>query len=349
VQMDTRLGLAGIWIPTSDMPKKGPVARKTFGYEFLEDDTLFVETKTWEFGPQGKVRIFNQHPEKRDVSIKFGILGRPILDEAKMVNLVLTVTGNGFECVESFPFCPEEEESIGTEVHIPNMQAMYNRFVKFEAMGLDGSKNIVHPKQHLTVRGFKYIMDNYFEGGSSKSEGYTLAYIGTDTTENIRSLFRSISAHKWEEVIKEIRFFFTTEWDEEFLPHTELEEQIRASYPNINYRFRELSDETARLQEKLEKCDVVISTYVAPWINDRNKNQFKTLLNNIMGDTSYLLSVDPKTGQNSVRSELSNANINNDALFLDELKYITAKAQVTNENNSVEWGIWKKPASGDIS
>ena len=97
-----------------------------------------------------------------------------------------------------------------------------------------------------------------------------------------------------------MRCFYTTDWDEEFLDYIDFENEINDSYPNIEFHFNELSDENARLQEDLEKCDIVISTYVAPWIGGDSREQFTTLLQNLMGDSSYLLTVDPQTGLHSV-------------------------------------------------
>ena len=77
---------------------------------------------------------------------------------------------------------------------------MYDRFNTFEALNLRGRRNIVHPKQYFTIRGFSYIVKEYFDMFSRKMTIFS--YIGTDTTENIRSLFRSISDNNWENHIK---------------------------------------------------------------------------------------------------------------------------------------------------
>lgn len=346
VQMEPGKALSGIWVPTTDMTKKGPQPQKMFGYEYLGNGHLYIESKSWEFGTEGKIRIFNSHPNDGDVSLKFGILCRPIIMSPLDVKLSLSIKGNGVNHTENYEFRPAANPSKREDLHLPEMQDMYDRFNTFEALNLTGKRNIVHPKQYFTIRGFSYIVKEYFDMFTRKGDEYILAYIGTDTTENIRSLFRSISDNNWQNNIKEVRCFYTTDWDEEFLDYIEFENEIKESYPNIEFHFNELSDETARLQEGLEECDIVISTYVAPWIGGESRDQFTTLLKNIMGDSSYLLTVDPQTGQHSVRSELYETNINNDLLFKEKIGLISAKSAVTSKNNSVEWAVWMQPKGG---
>ena len=48
------------------------------------------------------------------------------------------------------------------------MQDMYDRFNTFEALNLRGRRNIVHPKQYFTIRGFSYIVKEYFDMFSRK-------------------------------------------------------------------------------------------------------------------------------------------------------------------------------------
>ena len=59
-----------------------------------------------------------------------------------------------------------------------------------------------------------------------------------------------------------------------------------------------------------------------------------------MNEDSYLLSVDLKTGDCSVRAVLNNGPINNDYLYKKELKFIESMGN-SRENPSVEWKIWK--------
>jgi len=349
VHLGAGKGLSGIWMPTTDMTKKGPKPQKMFGYEYLGNGNLYIESKSWEFGPEGKIRIFNSHPNDGDVSLKFGILCRPVIQAAQNVKLSLSIKGNGVDHSEDYEFRPASNPCKSEDLHLPDMQEMYDRFNTFGALNLKGTRNIVHPKQYFTIRGFSYIVKEYFDMFNRKDDGYIVAYIGTDTTENIRSLFRSISDNKWESNIKEVRCFYTTDWDEEFLDYIGFEDDIKRSYPNVEFSFKELSDETARLQEGLENCDIVISTYVAPWIGGESKGQFSTLVKNIMGDSSYLLTVDPQTGLNSVRSALFDTKINNDVLFKEEIGLISAKSAVTSTNNSVEWAVWMRPRGGGKS
>ena len=53
----------------------------------------------------------------------------------------------------------------------------------------EGVGNIVHPKQYFTIRGFDAIQKELFNARKL----IRIAYIGTDTTENIRSFLRWLS------------------------------------------------------------------------------------------------------------------------------------------------------------
>ena len=54
--------------------------------------------------------------------------------------------------------------------------------------------------------------------------------------------------------------------------------------------------------------DVVITTYVCPWIKKEDRDDFQALIDKLVGPNSVLISVDPKTALNSVRSPIFDSN-----------------------------------------
>jgi hypothetical protein len=50
--------------------------------------------------------------------------------------------------------------------------------------------------------------------------------------------------------------------------------------------------------------DIVITTYVCPWINDLEKSNFEELIDKVLGPSSILISVDPIQADFSVRSPI---------------------------------------------
>ena len=146
--------------------------------------------------------------------------------------------------------------------------------------------------------------------------------------------------------VNELVLYYTTEWDKVFLRTIRLKEELNEQYPSLKITPRELSEGVIAAEKSRKDCDVVIATYVAPWISgEDSKRDYVNLLNNIIGRNSYLISVDPKNAHNSVRSILRNRSYNNDELYKsseneDGLDLICFKGPVTSESESVEWSIW---------
>ena len=110
-----------------------------------------------------------------------------------------------------------------------------------------------------------------------ESDNIEIAYIGTDTTENLRALIRQIKAdHELSNIITKLSIYFTEDWDAELM----------MQYPNLDLNntdtggkfeltFNQLpSDGT--LPASVESVDFVLSTYVTPWAMEDEKNKIST-------------------------------------------------------------------------
>ena len=336
-------GYIGFWTPTSDMLAKN-MPEKSFQYLYNETDNLFVDCKTWTFGKNAKLNLKNNGSEKQIETIHFSVLARPIFigkNESFKIKFNINVD-NKTTNTQEFEFSRGKEIIPSDKVSL--MKIEYERFERYDAIKLTGNGNIVHPKQYFTLRGIEYIMENYLP----EKEELKLGYVGTDTTENLRSLIRWLITSDLQKRISELVVFYTTEWDQEFVSYLRLEDYIKNQNPSFTVKFHELSEEIINLQRDKKQCNVMISTFVTPWIEGDEKEQYANLIDNCLGiEESYLLSVDPQSVENSVRSELSNQSINNDEIYKLRLKMITAKSTVANENESVEWSIWKKSRGGE--
>ena len=161
-----------------------------------------------------------------------------------------------------------------------------------------------------------------------------IGYIGTDTTENFCSFIRWLNDSDYEKVAM-INVFYTDEWDSEFIDSLEENHQLKA---NLNVRTYEINPGIIDMRKK---CDIVISTYVAPWVGYDRSDLFVKLIKSIFHDSSYLLSVDPQSVENSVRSIISQAHINNQALYKDIIGLMLSIPPKKKHNQSVEWVIYK--------
>ena len=341
-EMNVLNGSLGIFIPSSDLVVHGVTVNESFEYRNKNiKQKIYVELESWKFGKTASVTISTLGAGQFKCPINFSLLVRPIISDLSNVDVKIDITPNieGGAMSKRFKIKPTDEIQESQKVEF--MKSEYERFIEYDAVMLKGDGNIVHPKQYFTLRGLDYVFEEYLDHGDSNIK---IGYIGTDTTENLRSILRWIQSSDKLERITEMVVFHTTEWDKKFLKFVKLEEEIKRDYPRIakNLEFKELSKETVRKQKNKRKCDIVISTYVTPYIDEDGKENFIELLKNCMHNDSYLISVDPKTGPDSVRSLLINQSINNDDIYKNpELNYVTAKSAVTTENQSVEWAIWR--------
>ena len=134
--------------------------------------------------------------------------------------------------------------------------------------------------------------------------------------------------------VNKIYAYYTDEWDSEFI------DWLDTLHPLKHTSKVEIFAISEEIINRQMKCDIVVSTYVAPWVN-LNDEQYQNLMKAVLHEDSFLLSVDPQNVQSSVRSALRDTRINNDNLYKLGLGLIPAKKVVTRENSSVEWSVWK--------
>ena len=134
------------------------------------------------------------------------------------------------------------------------MKEVFENFTTLDVMKHEGVGNIVHPKQYFTIRGFDAIQKELF---NARKHDIRIAYIGTDTTENIRSFLRWLSFRTIESVGVEV---FTTDWDKDFLEYS-LKQDIHHHHPNLSVHIENLVEEPSK-PKRACKCDVVISTLI---------------------------------------------------------------------------------------
>ena len=340
-------GMVGMWLPTSDfhVPHTS-VPQKSLEYRELNSgSSIFVDCKHWEFGKTGKLKLRLRPGVNPTDSIKFTVLARPIQETSNPFEIKFSVSLNEGPMVnKNFQFEPIGECSSESD---SEMREIYQRFSEYGANRSKGDGNIVHPKQYITLRGMELIMDEWLPD-NGKSSNLKLAYIGTDTTENLRSLLRWLDKKDHLEKIDQLTIFYTTAWDYDFMEHIGLLEEIKKAYPQCKIEGRDLSSYSAKNFGSKRKFDAIISTYVTPWADGSiDENNYVSFLKNAMDQDTFLLSVDPQNQFNSVRSELNQTSVNNDQIYKIKLGLQEAKSLVTRDNLSVAWSIWHKKQTGE--
>lgn len=347
---DTENGsLIGYWVSSKDVVTHTPLEAPSFQYDHHgESGEFFVDRNIWEFGENPTLRVYRPAVKSKHARFTFSILARPILPELAPFSLDIQGYANPDDpskkvkvFANQFEFQTGEPQQIGDEMttteKVRIMDHEFGRFKENAADNLVGSGNIVHPKQWFTIRGLEHVLEHYID----PSKKLKLAYIGTDTTENLRSVVRWLLSTGYADRLESLTVFYTTKWDRDFFKRYELRNEFKRQCPQLNIVFHELSKETIRIQkEKEEKVDAILATYVAPWAVGKSRKSYRDLLNATMGDSSYLVSIDPQNETSSVRSELTTYTNSHD--LYHELQMSVAKAPVEDENNSIEWSVWRK-------
>jgi hypothetical protein len=224
--------------------------------------------------------------------------------------LIIKVSGGrdgipGFQTLQVFSMTFEmvgEKEEDDSHLHwlLQNLNALDN----------EGAGNSIHPKQLITIKQVQTCIKNLIDSGK---DNIRIAYIGSDTTENLRSVIRFLDANSEGDYVSNFQVFMTPDWDHEIL------ERLGPTYSLDKCRFKNKEIEPHTLPKIGEMpiidsvADIVIATYVTPWATSQFEQgeQYRHLLNKLLGDASVLITTDPKSSSKSVRSRLDehyNAN-----------------------------------------
>jgi len=330
---DDNSGSVGIWKASEDYycsnAGVGPRVHRSFS-------SSYIELETWKFGSEAKITL-HRSPEINEQSIiVFSILFRPCLSGTDNAILKLEVDSkHEGEMIEhlysrTIEFSKKKEDK---KKDIYHMKEEYNIFHHYSAYLPTGHGNIVHPKQICTIKGLEHVIKKYAGGKKLR-----IAYVGTDTSENLTSVIRWLkSSGNWDK-IEYFHVLYTGSWDSEYFDW--LPDHHAAKIQNDIIKSDELSQGVI---DSLEPSDLVIATFVTPWVvstENEEKDMYEKLLKKALSTGSYLLSVDPKTVEDSVRSWLTQTRINNDHFYKNELKLMMDK-RVDWFNNSVVWSTWK--------
>jgi len=348
VSLSCKNGLVGIWLPTSDYHiRNESIPNKSLEYRELESGSrIYVDCNSWTFGETAKIKLRPLQENNSIQPIKFTVLARPIQEAAENFQMNFSITQNEKSILrKEFEFIVGGADNKESE---QKMMEIYQRFRGYGAILPSGDGNIVHPKQYITIRGMDLIIDEFLVDKNRISE-LKIAYIGTDTTENLRSLLRWLHKNGHMSKVVEFCLFYYDEWDYDFMESIDLINEIKETYSDFNIVRRDLSTSTISGLKNKESFDIIVSTYVTPWAEGTpGEENYVNFLQNAMGPASFLLSVDPQTQHNSVRSELINTKINNDGLYKKKVGLQEAKSLQIKDNSSVGWSVWEKKKEGDI-
>ena len=177
-------------------------------------------------------------------------------------------------------------------------------FYDFKAFEISGNGNSLHPKQLYTIEGLKKCLDKF------ENQPVEIAYIGTDTTENLRSVIRTLTSDlEIAKKIKSMDVYYTKDWDKPLMDRFPESIQINKKSSKNLFELNPIElPEDGSLPTDLKSADIVISTYVTPWVFEKETNleQYKLLIKNLMTrETSLLLATDPSSSDYIIRDNLT--------------------------------------------
>ena len=231
---------------------------------------------------------------------------------------------------------------------------------KHNVFRTEGDGNSIHPKQAITIA----AISKFIEKWKGENE-ITMAYIGTDSTENISSLLRALKQSKLTNKIGRLTIFYDEEWDEHQLykipgqqeklvsvvGNTKLIKMVKNQSDNQNYDFFEHADHLNEDPIAIEPVDLIVSTYVAPWADqdDESRARYRNLITKLwIEKETALISVDPIDGANIFRS-IPNGYFNIARLYRQELELTHTIEYVrmgSEKTYSVECMLYKQPKGG---
>ena len=118
-------------------------------------------------------------------------------------------------------------------------------------------------------------------------------------------------------MISTFTVYATKHWDQELLDllgneytidGIKLTDEVKVNIVKLDKDTEELPNDV-----EINPTDIIIATYVTPWVKQsdtQNQIQYKNLLKKLMTPESILISTDPTNSHSSVRSSLTQKNVN---------------------------------------
>ena len=337
----------GIWTAVKDAPMVASIASQSDSYSHGDQENVQILLNEWRFGKNSQI-AFTFSNTMQHTNLSLAVCAIPFFHarDGQNAETCLTLTLKGMAKGELYYDTVDSKEirfKLDRNASKVQNRGILQLFAEMGAFQLDGSGNSVHPKQLYTTRALKNQIKVH------ESDDIEIAYIGTDTTENLRALIRQIKAdHELSNTITKLSIYFTEDWDAELM----------MQYPNLDLNnadtggkfeltFKQLpSDGT--LPASVESVDFVLSTYVTPWAmeDEKNKNQYIQLIQSLLKEpSSRLISVDPSDSSKSIRSYCKDTNLQ--SVYISTLGLKLADTEHSGEDMVVDCKVWRRDKVSD--
>lgn len=334
----------GIWTAVKDSP--GLITRASQSsdtYLHGEQESFSLELDKWKFGQKSQI-MFNVTDASYTSSIELAFCAVPFFHARDKGNAKCELNLVLHGCEKSSLYEKQIDEYQSITFYLDENKKPYSQSVElkvlenFKAFKIDGDGNSVHPKQLYTDRALKEQIED------SEAENIQIAYIGTDTTENLVSMIRRFKENSYYySKLSKLIIYSTEDWDRkitEKFPNLKLDKNISGGLFDIE--FNELPKDKTPLKN-VEPVDYVIATYVTPWAmaDDENKQQYSSLITDLLNKTNAkLISVDPENSSKVIRSYSENFTLQD--MYANQLNLKPAGGCEIRDDMVVNWTIWKR-------
>jgi hypothetical protein len=335
----------GIWLPVEDKVSQRTFAKFKEDYKVSGKKDAFTKLSKWTFGKKATIEITMDEVKEDNFVQQVALCVCPWFNRVYDTDcdLTLTLHGRKFGTMRKYEISSKKISFLIDEdclEYEEDPEEMLQLFYDFEAFEISGNGNSLHPKQLYTIEGLKKCLDKF------ENQPVEIAYIGTDTTENLRSVIRTLTSDlKLAKKVKSLDVYFTKDWDKPLLDR--FPESIRINEKSSKNLFElnliELPEDDS-LPDALKSAHIIISTYVTPWVleDETNLQQYKSLLTNLMNkDSSVLLTVDPSGSEYIIRDNLTDELQKVRGLYVEELDL---KGNPVNQeiNKIADTVVWRK-------
>lgn len=328
----------GLWVPIVD--QSIPNIWGDYLHPVNEQTELWVNVEEWDFGREAELKLRRSGKIDSAITLDLCLWAVPFFNAGRgPKKCEMRVELKGFNPIEQrWEKIDDNHIKFELQEDTPRHDSYFpmNIWSEWGVFKNNGTGNSVHPKQIMTLKCLEHGIDNKFKDKS----GITVAYIGSDTTENLRSVMRFLQ-HLEPSKIEKLTVYHTEGWDAPIL------KQIKGIHPlndtmdlkNLKFELKKLTD--ADDGSDVESHDITICTYVTPWIQDADIPKHKARIDRLLnGKNSILLAIDPKSSDSLVRSPTSQ-RINVQETYVKHLKL--RSNTVPNANCMVSDGvIWTK-------
>jgi len=362
-----KLSKVGIWTAVRDKEMDNSIGDS----QYVHCSKKFaIPIKEWHFGTTARAEMTLMDGFSYTDRFNFSLCFRPVFhmmdrefsrsqNTVEIMNAELSITGIK-QGATDFIEIPNSKQTISFRLTKDEDKTTTNRtllklFDEYDAFNERGDGYSIHPKQIITILGIKQYLTNV-------ENKIDMAYIGTDTTENLRSVTRYLREHpELIEKINSLTVFYNKDWDEELMDYFKNSFQISLIGDGFNefhlvemtedpdplvkeYRFREnINNEIQPHKYKLAPVDLVIATYVTPWaVGSNTKQEYVDLCKKLLEkESSSLISIDPGSSEYLVRS-IVKTSFNLNDWYIENLDLKPKK--ITRSNNGkggiIDCKIW---------